>query len=172
MAPPNDAFKTLQGANFAGWRLAIDGMVARPASLSLSDLKSFPVRNQITEVVCEEGWSYVAEWIGTPLIEILNAAGILPQARYIVYFSMEPDWWESIDLADALHQQTFVTYAMNDGDLPEAFGGPLRLRVPRQLGYKSVKFLNRVMVTDSLKGFVSSIDPKSPNYQYSWYAGI
>jgi DMSO/TMAO reductase YedYZ molybdopterin-dependent catalytic subunit len=172
IAPPNDAFKTLQAANFADWRLVIDGMVARPASLSLSDLKRFPVRNQITEVVCEEGWSYVAEWIGTPLVEILNAAGILPQARYIVYFSIEPDWWDSIDMADALHQQTLLTYAMNDADLPVAFGGPLRLRVPRQLGYKSVKFLNRVMVTDSLKGFVSSIDPKSPNYQYSWYAGI
>ena len=61
---------------------------------------------------------------------------------------------------------------MNDGDLPVPFGGPLRLRMPRQLGYKSVKFLNRVMVTDSLKGFVSSLDPNSPNYQYSWYAGI
>ena len=53
-----------------------------------------------------------------------------------------------------------------------AFGGPLRLRVPRQLGYKSVKFLNRVTVTDSLKGFVSAVDPQSANYGYSWYAGI
>ena len=51
-------------------------------------------------------------------------------------------------------------------------GGPLRLRVPRQLGYKSVKFVNRLMVTDSLKGFVSTYDRKSPNYGYSWYAGI
>ena len=66
-APPNDAFKRHQASGFADWRLSIDGMVARPASLSLSDLKSLPVRSQITEVVCEEGWSYVAEWIGTPL---------------------------------------------------------------------------------------------------------
>lgn len=172
IAPPSDAFKSMQAENFTGWQLKVDGMVARPASLSLSDLKSFPVRNQITEVVCEEGWSYVAEWIGTPLVEILKEAGILPQARYLVYFSIEPEWWESIDLADGLHQQTLVTYAMNGGDLPVAFGGPLRLRVPRQLGYKSVKFLNRVMLTDSLKGFVSSVDPKSANYQYAWYAGI
>ena len=54
-------------------------------------------------------------------------------------------------MADALHPQTLVAYAMNDGDLPVAFGGPLRLRVPRQLGYKSVKFINRLAVTDSLK---------------------
>jgi DMSO/TMAO reductase YedYZ molybdopterin-dependent catalytic subunit len=170
--PLNDAFKRLQDDAFADWRLAIDGMVARPASLSLSDLKRFPVRSQITEVVCEEGWSYVAEWIGTPLVDVLKASGVLPQARYLVYFSIDPDWWESIDMVDALHPQTLLTWAMNDGDLPVPFGGPLRLRVPRQLGYKSVKFVNRLLVTDSLKGYVSSIDPNSPNKGYSWYAGI
>src|SRR5271166_2569584 len=62
--PPNDAFKRLQAGGFRDWRLSLDGMVARPASLSLSDLKGFPVRSQITEVVCEEGWSYIGEWIG------------------------------------------------------------------------------------------------------------
>jgi DMSO/TMAO reductase YedYZ molybdopterin-dependent catalytic subunit len=170
--PLNDAFKRLQDGAFADWRLTIDGMVARPASLSLSDLKSFPVRSQITEVVCEEGWSYVAEWIGTPLIEVLKASGVLPQARYLVYFSIDPDWWESIDMVDALHPQTLLTWAMNDGDLPVPFGGPLRLRVPRQLGYKSVKFVNRLLVTDSPKGYVSTVDPNSPNKGYSWYAGI
>ncbi len=172
MPPLNDAFKRLQGGGFADWRLSIDGMVARPASHSLADLRSFPVRSQITEVVCEEGWSYVAEWIGTPLSEVLKEAGVLPQARYVVYFSIDPDWWESIDMADAQHPQTLLAWAMNDGDLPVAFGGPLRLRVPRQLGYKSVKFVTRLMVTDSLKGFVSAFDPKSPNYGYAWYAGI
>jgi DMSO/TMAO reductase YedYZ molybdopterin-dependent catalytic subunit len=170
--PLNDAFKHLQSGGFADWQLSIEGMVARPASYSLADLRSFPVRSQITEVVCEEGWSYVAEWIGTPLSEVLKAAGILPQARYVVYFSIDPDWWESIDMVDAQHPQTLLAWAMNDGDLPVAFGGPLRLRVPRQLGYKSVKFLTRLMVTASPKGFVSAIDPKSPNYGYSWYAGI
>jgi DMSO/TMAO reductase YedYZ molybdopterin-dependent catalytic subunit len=172
IAPLSTEFKGLQSRGFADWRLSIDGMVARPVTLSLGDLKSFPMRNQITEVVCEEGWSYVAEWIGTPLFEVLKAAGASPQARYVVYFSIEPDWWESIDIADALHPQTLVTWAMNDGDLPVEFGGPVRLRVPKQLGYKSVKFLTRVMVTDSPKGFVSSLDPKSPNYGYSWFAGI
>jgi len=172
MPPLNDAFKRLQVGAFADWRLSIDGMVARPASYSLADLRSFPVRSQITEVVCEEGWSYVAEWIGTPLFEVLKASGVLPQGRYLVYFSIDPDWWESIDMADVQHPQTLLTWAMNDGDLPVAFGGPLRLRVPRQLGYKSVKFVNRLMVTDSLKDFVSALDPKSANFGYAWYAGI
>lgn len=172
IAPLSDEFKRHQNAGFADWRFSIDGMVARPVSLSLSDLKTFPVRSQITEVVCEEGWSYIAEWTGASLLDVLNASGISPNARYLVYYSIEPAWWESIDIADARHPQTLLTWAMNDGDLPVAFGGPLRLRVPRQLGYKSVKFLNRVTVTDSLKGFVSAVDPQSANYGYSWYAGI
>ena len=172
LAPFNDAFKRQQAAGFADWRIAIDGMVAHPASLSVSDLKSFPVHSQITEVVCEEGWSYVAEWIGAPLHEVLNASGVLPQARYVVYYSIEPDWWESIDMADALHPQTLLTYAMNDGDLPVGFGGPLRLRVPRQLGYKSVKFITRLTVTDSLKTFGKGVGGANAEGGYAWYAGI
>ncbi len=96
----------------------------------------------------------------------------MPQARYVVYFSIESNWWESIDMADALHPQTLVAYAMNDGDLPVAFGGPLRLRVPRQLGYKSVKFINRLVVTDSLKRFGKGLGSASPEGGYAWYAGI
>jgi DMSO/TMAO reductase YedYZ molybdopterin-dependent catalytic subunit len=172
IGPLNDAFKRLQAGGFRDWRLSLDGMVARPASLSLSDLRRFPVRSQITEVVCEEGWSYIAEWIGTPLIEVLNASGLLPQARYLVYFSIDRDWWESIDLADALHPQTLLTWAMNDADLPVPFGGPLRLRVPRQLGYKSVKFITRLTATDSLKSFGKGLGSAAPEGGYAWYAGI
>ena len=171
-APPNEAFKRHQAAGFSDWRLSVDGMVAHPASLSLSDLKALPIHNQITEVACEEGWSYIAEWIGTPLTSVLNAVGVLPQARYIVYYSIEPDWWESIDMADALHPQTFLTMGMNDGELPVGFGGPLRLRVPRQLGYKSVKYITRITATDSLKRLGKGLGSASPEAGYSWYAGI
>jgi DMSO/TMAO reductase YedYZ molybdopterin-dependent catalytic subunit len=172
VAPPSEAFKRYQAAGFADWRLTVDGMVNHPLSLSLADIRSLPFRNQITEVVCEEGWSYVAEWIGTPLVEVLNEAGVMPQARYIVYFSIQNDWWESIDMADALHPQTFLTWGMNDSDLPVSFGGPLRLRVPRQLGYKSVKFIVRLTATDSMKHFGKGLGSASPEGGYAWYAGI
>ena len=131
-----------------------------------------PLRSQITEVVCEEGWSYVAEWIGTPLSDVLKATGMSPQARYIVYYSIDPEWWESIDMADAMHPQTLVTWGMNDGDLPFGFGGPLRMRVPRQLGYKSVKYITRVTATDSLKAFGKGLGSAAPEAGYAWYAGI
>ena len=172
MAPPNDAFKRLQAGGFADWRLSVNGMVDRPASFSLAQLKSYPSRSQITQLACEEGWSYIAEWIGVPLSHVLDLVGVHPQARYIVYFSIEPDWWESIDMADALHPQTFLAYGMNGGELPVGNGGPLRLRLPRQLGYKSVKFITHLTVTDSLKGFGKGLGSASPEAGYAWYAGI
>ena len=172
IAPPSDAFRKLQAGGFADWRLTVDGMVDHPLSLSLADLRSLPTRSQITEVACEEGWSYIAEWIGTPLSGVLQEAGLHPQVRYIVYRSIEPSWWESIDMADALHPQTVLTMGMNDGDLPVQSGGPLRLRVPRQLGYKSVKFVVRLTATDSMKHFGKGLGWASPEGGYAWYAGI
>jgi DMSO/TMAO reductase YedYZ molybdopterin-dependent catalytic subunit len=128
--PELEAFKKLQASGFAGWRLGIDGMVAHPGSFSVAELRSFPVRSQITQVTCEEGWSYIAEWIGTPLSHVLELAGMLPRAKFVVYYSIDKtDWWDSLDMADALHPQTLLTYGFNGGDLPPSFGGPLRMRV-------------------------------------------
>ena len=170
--PFRDDFKRLEAGGFVDWRLNVDGMVGRPASFSLTQLKSYPSLSQITELACEEGWSYIAEWIGVPLSHVLDVVGIRPQANYVVYFSIDPDWWESMDMADALHPQTFLAYGMNGDDLPVGNGGPLRMRLPRQLGYKSVKFITRLTVTDSMKGFGKGLGSASPEGGYAWYAGI
>ena len=170
--PLPDAFKRLQADGFADWRLDVNGMVARPGLFSLDELKRYPSSSHITHLACEEGWSYIAEWIGVPLSRVLDAAGALPEARFVVYFSMQKEVWDSIDMADALHPQTLITYGLNGGDLPVGNGGPLRLRVPRQLGYKNVKFITSLTVTDSLKGFGKGLGSSSPEEGYSWYAGI
>lgn len=170
--PPGEAFKRHEAAGFSGWRLEVGGMAARPASFSLDELKRMPSRSQITQLVCEEGWSYVAEWIGVSLSHILDAVQAAPQSKFVVYSSIEPNWWDSIDIAEALHPQTLIAHGMNGGELPVGFGGPLRLRVPRQLGYKSVKFINRLVITDSLKGFGKGLGSPGPEFGYSWYAGI
>ncbi len=163
--PEGEEFERLRAGGFADWRLAIDGLVARPASFSMADLRSYPLRSQITHLACEEGWSFIAEWIGVPLAHVLQLVGVLPQARYVVYVSMQERWWESIDMDDALHPQTLLTYGMNGADLTVGHGAPLRLRVARQLGYKNVKFINRMTVTDSLKDH-------PPKGRYAWYAGV
>jgi DMSO/TMAO reductase YedYZ molybdopterin-dependent catalytic subunit len=170
--PLGEEFKRFQQGAFADWRLAVDGMVARPASFSLAELKSFPRRSHITMIQCEEGWSYIAEWAGVPLSHVLERVGALPQVRYVVYRSIQPDWWESIDVADALHPQTLLTYEMNGSELPVGFGGPLRMRVSRQLGYKSVKYINRLTLTDNLKPFGKGLGGANPDGGYAWYAGL
>jgi DMSO/TMAO reductase YedYZ molybdopterin-dependent catalytic subunit len=172
VAPLGETFKRLQAGAFADWRLAVDGMVARPASLSLAELKTFPSHSQITHLACEEGWSYIAEWTGAQLSHVLEVVGALPQARFVVYRSFQPDWWDSVDMADAMHPQTLVAYGLNGGELPVGNGGPLRLRVPRQLGYKSVKYITRLTLTDDLKRFGAGLGSASPEGGYAWYAGI
>jgi DMSO/TMAO reductase YedYZ molybdopterin-dependent catalytic subunit len=172
LAPPTEEFKRHQAAGFSDWRLAVDGMVHQPASFSIADLKSFPSRTHITELTCEEGWSYIAEWIGVPLSHVLNLVGVDPQARYVMYSSMEPDSWDSIDMADALHPQTLLCYSMNGSDLPVPHGGPLRMRLPRQIGYKNLKFITRLTVTDTMKKFGNGCGCVSCEYGYAWYTGI
>ena len=172
LAPLTEDFKRLQAGGFADWRLSVDGMVAQPASFSIADLKSYPSRGHITELACEEGWSYIAEWIGVPVSHVLNLVGVLPQARYVVYDSMERDTWDSIDMADALHPQTFLCYGMNGNDLPVPHGGPLRMRLPRQVGYKNIKFITHLTVTDNLKRFGKGLGSAASEAGYAWYAGI
>ena len=170
--PLSEEYKRQRADGFRDWKLVVDGMVEHPLSLSVPDLRALATRSQITEVVCEEGWSYVAEWIGTPLSAVLQEAGMLPQVRYIVYRGTDKYVWESIDMADALHPQTLLTWGMNDGDLPVGFGGPLRLRVPRQLGYKSVKYVIKLTATDDIKKFGKGLGSIDPEGGYAWYAGI
>ena len=172
VAPLGDEFNRLQAGGFADWRLVVDGMASHPASFSVAEIKSFPATSHVTMIGCEEGWTYIAEWKGVALSYILDRVGALPQVRYVVYRSIQPDWWESIDMADALHPQTLVAHGMNGTDLPVPFGGPLRLRVPRQLGYKSVKYINRLTLTDNLKSFGKGSGGAASDGGYAWYAGI
>ena len=172
VAPLGDEFNRLQKASFVDWKMTVDGMAAKPTTFSLGEIKSFPTTSHTTMIGCEEGWTYIAEWTGVPLSYILDRVEALPQVRYVVYRSIQPDWWESIDMADAMHPQTVLAHRMNGSELPVGFGGPLRLRVPRQLGYKSVKYITRLTLTDSLKPFGKGLGSSAPEGGYAWYAGI
>ena len=97
--------------------------------------------------------------------------GIHPGAKYVFFFTFD-DWWDSIDMDDALHPQTLLAYAMNGPQMPLDHGAPLRLKVARQLGYKSLKYLSRMTVTDTAEGIGDGLGSGSPSAGYSWYAGI
>ena len=161
--PYSEEYARLHKASFKDWRLSIEGSVARPGAYSLADLQKFQSRTQITRHSCEEGWTAIAEWTGVSLGRILNDAGILKSARYINFYAYD-GYMESIDMLDAFHPQTILAYGMNGQDLPIAHGAPLRLRVETQIGYKSVKYLQRIVVTDE---FVDNGDNG-----WAWYTGI
>jgi DMSO/TMAO reductase YedYZ molybdopterin-dependent catalytic subunit len=167
ISAPTEAFARHQAEHFANWRLDVRGLVDTPTPLSVDALRGMATRSQITAVTCEEGWSYIAEWTGTPLSTVLKACGMRPHAKYVVYFAAD-GWYDSIDIDEAMHPQTLVTWGMNGALLPVPFGGPLRMRVPRQLGYKSVKFIDRLLVTDSVDDLQISTTVRS----YAWYSGI
>jgi len=164
----SDAYAQLQKGAFADWRLSVTGLVASPGGYSLADLKRFPSRTQVTRHTCEEGWSAIAEWSGVPLRRVLEAARMRPEARWVNFYSYD-GWIDSIDLLDALHPQTLLAYGMNGRDLSVPHGAPVRLRVETQLGYKSMKFLERIVVRDTFDD-----GGKQGNIQngWAWYAGI
>ncbi|HEU4697200.1 MAG TPA: molybdopterin-dependent oxidoreductase [Sphingomicrobium sp.] len=163
--------------NFANWRLVVDGLVARPLSIPLPTLRSIPHRVQITRHDCVEGWSAIGKWHGLELSRILDAAGLSTRARYIVFhcadrFGDKP-YYESIDLVDAFHPQTILAWGMNGHLLPVPNGAPLRLRVERQLGYKSAKYVQRIQAIESLAGIYGGKGGYwEDNVDYEWYAGI
>jgi DMSO/TMAO reductase YedYZ molybdopterin-dependent catalytic subunit len=167
----NEPYQRQLAASFRDWSLTVDGLVARPISLSLTEIQAFPPSTQITHQACEEGWSFIAEWTGVPLSYVLSLVGVSARARYVVFFPFDESW-DSLDMPDAWHPQTLLAYAMNGQQLPTPHGAPLRLRVARQLGYKSIKYLTRITVTDTLKNIGSGLGSISPELGYSWFAGI
>ncbi|MGB7654840.1 MAG: molybdopterin-dependent oxidoreductase [Novosphingobium sp.] len=163
--------------SFGSWALQVDGLVKQPLKLPLSALQAMPQRTQITRHDCVEGWSAIGKWQGPQLGKVLDMAGLLPSARYVVFHCADilegAPYYESIDLVDAFHPQTILAWRMNDQMLSEPHGAPLRLRVERQLGYKQAKYIMRLQVTDTLAGLYGGGGGHWEDARgYQWYGGI
>jgi DMSO/TMAO reductase YedYZ molybdopterin-dependent catalytic subunit len=175
--PGTPEYAAMVAERFAGWRLRIDGLVARPLALSLADLHAMPQRSQVTRHDCVEGWSAIGQWQGPRLGPLLRLAELRPAAKYLVFRCADAiggrPYYESIDLVDAFHPQTIVAVAMNGAPLTVGHGAPARLRVERQLGYKHAKYLMAVEAVASLDGIGGG---KGGFWEdiadYDWFAGI
>jgi DMSO/TMAO reductase YedYZ molybdopterin-dependent catalytic subunit len=181
IVPQDEAYQALLANGFADYRLAVDGLVERPLSLTLAEVRALPSRTQITRHDCVEGWSSIGKWKGARLGPLLDKAGLKPNARYIVFHCADTleqtldgsgQYYDSIDLIDAYHPQTILAYEMNDATLPVPHGAPLRLRVERQLGYKHAKYVMRVEAVDDLRQVGRGEGGFWPDRGYEWYAGI
>ena len=177
--PASDAYRALMASGFGDYRLEIGGLVERPASLSLAELKALPSRTQITRHDCVEGWSAIGKWKGAKLSALLEAARPKPEARYVVFYCADPMaedgtdlYYESIDFEDAFHPQTILAYELNDAPLPVKNGAPLRLRVERQLGYKHAKYVMRLEVVSTFAHIAGGKGGYWEDNGYQWFAGI
>jgi DMSO/TMAO reductase YedYZ molybdopterin-dependent catalytic subunit len=177
--PDDDDYRELAANGFVDYRLEVGGLVARPASLSLPELRAMPGRTQITRHDCVEGWSAIAKWKGVRLAALLEAVQPKPEARFVVFHCADPMdedgtdlYYESIDFEDAYHPQTILAYDMNDAPLPIANGAPLRLRVERQLGYKHAKYVMRIELVTSFAAIAGGKGGYWEDQGYQWFAGI
>ena len=172
-----DAYQTSLASGFRDWRLDVRGLVEKPLSLSLEELRAMPQRTQITRHDCVEGWSAIGQWTGPQLSQLIErAGGLKPEARFIVFRCADSfrdaAYYESCDLDDAMHPQTIVAHALNGEPLPVKNGAPLRMRIERQLGYKHAKYLTAIEAVASLDGIGEGRGGYWEDRGYQWYAGM
>ncbi len=177
--PRNPTYLEMANSGFADYRLAVGGLVERPMTLSLADIRALPARTQITRHDCVEGWSAIGRWKGARLSALLEAVHLKPDARYVVFHCADPMeedesslYYESIDLDDVFHPQTILAYELNGRPLPVANGAPLRLRLERQLGYKMAKYVMRIEIVKDFSRIAGGKGGYWEDRGYEWYAGI
>jgi DMSO/TMAO reductase YedYZ molybdopterin-dependent catalytic subunit len=153
-------------AKLGPWSLEITGMVAKPLTLSLSQLASLPSVTQRLNHYCVEGWTAVASWTGVRLSVLAGLVRPDAAAQYVDFQSFDDGYHESWDVASALHPQTLVAYGMDGHWLGAPHGGPARVYSPVKLGYKNTKYLTKIVFLPKRNGGYWS------DQGYEWYGGL
>jgi DMSO/TMAO reductase YedYZ molybdopterin-dependent catalytic subunit len=134
------------------YRLTLGGLVDRPVTYTYADLRSFPQRRLVRDFQCVTGWRVPAvPWSGVRLGDLLDAAGVQPSARALAFSSFDGADTESLTLEQARRPDVLVALGMYDQPLTRAHGGPARLYVAPMYGYKSLKWLSAIMLTDHVQ---------------------
>jgi DMSO/TMAO reductase YedYZ molybdopterin-dependent catalytic subunit len=129
------------------WRLRVDGLVGRPKTYSVDDIRAFEPAEATMPFICVEGWDTWAKWKGVILKKIIEDVRPLPEACWLTLYAYS-EYTDSLFIRDAMDGRTMLAYGYEGGDLPAENGGPLRLVVPFKLAYKSVKWLRRIRFTN------------------------
>ncbi|MBA3296845.1 MAG: molybdopterin-dependent oxidoreductase [Acidobacteria bacterium] len=164
--PLNSYIADDPGVDLESWTLRVDGAVARPGEYSLERMHGLPRVQQNTRHVCVEGWDVIGSFGGTRISTVLADAGADTRARFL-FFTCADDYYESLDMATALHPQSLLCDEMYGAPLAREHGAPLRLILPTKIGYKSAKYLTSVTVTNVL--------PRRGYWEdqgYPWFAGL
>ena len=178
----------------APWSVTIDGLVERPGAYAFDDImKKMTVEERLYRFRCVEAWSMVVPWNGFELADLLDLAGVKPGARYVAFETvLRPDempgtrfpvlewpYVEGLRLDEAMHPLTIMATGIYGRDIPNQNGAPLRLVVPWKYGFKSIKSVVRITLTDSEPptswnkanpreyGFYSNVNPQVDHPRWS-----
>ncbi len=178
------------------WSVKIDGLVAKPGDYALEDiLKPVTLEERIYRLRCVEAWSMVVPWIGFPLADLLNRVEPLGSAKYVafqtlhrpsempgqraVFQVLEWPYVEGLRLDEAMHPLTILSNGLYGETLPNQNGAPLRLVVPWKYGFKSIKSIVRISLTEDEPptswnrqapreyGFYSNVNPEVDHPRWS-----
>src|SRR5439155_10322752 len=148
--PINDYDVDDPEVDFDKWTLTVSGAVQKPGDYTLSQIQTLSKIMQNTRHVCIEGWDVIGRFGGVRLADFLRMVGADPAARFVTVDCAD-DYYESLDMASALHPQTLLCYEMYGRPLTREHGAPLRLNIPIKIGYKQAKYLTGLKVTHVLE---------------------
>ncbi|MBM06480.1 MAG: protein-methionine-sulfoxide reductase catalytic subunit MsrP [Sulfitobacter dubius] len=189
-----DPAKYADALTTAPWTVSIEGMVDKPGDYAFEDImKAMTVEERIYRLRCVEAWSMVVPWNGFELADLLNMAGVQSGAKYVAFeTAYRPeempglrfpvlDWpyVEGLRLDEAMHPLTIMATGIYGRDIPNQNGAPLRLVVPWKYGFKSIKSVVRITLTDKQPptswnkagpreyGFYSNVNPEVSHPRWS-----
>jgi len=169
--PVREDWKRLAEHGFRNFKLQIGGLVENPVVLSLSDIEKMGVVEHITMHHCIQGWSGIAKWGGIPMKTLIELVRPKPEARVVAFFSFGEAlygsaYYDTQSLENVLKAECLLASHMNGRPLPEVYGAPLRLRVENQLGYKMVKWIERIEFIQSEKQLGEGEGGKNEDDEY------
>ncbi|WP_370154641.1 molybdopterin-dependent oxidoreductase [Streptacidiphilus sp. EB129] len=131
------------------YRLTVDGLVERPATYTLAELKAMPQTSLVKDVQCVTGWRVPKTQFGGVLLsQLLAAAGVKPEGKALRFTCFDGVYSESLTLDEAMRPDMMVAHQMNGTPVSDAHGGPVRLYAAPMYFYKSAKWLSGITVTD------------------------
>ncbi len=156
-------YRAFEAVDPAAWLLTVDGMVRKPARLSLADIQALPQVSQVSRLKCVECWSAPARWGGFRYEALSALVEPDAEARW-VHFRCADGYYESLSIEELRMDRVLFVHRMNDQPIPDIHGAPLRMIVPFKYGYKGAKAITRLtFAVEQLKGYWPAESGYSPN---------
>ena len=147
IGPRDNSIKGVQHVDINGYTLTIDGLVDTPVSLTYDQVKALDAYERLITLHCVEGWDATVLWKGVLLEDLMNKAGVKPEAVTVI-FSAVDGYTTSLSLSTIKEKHLILAYQANGLDLPPEMGYPFIVVAEDKLGYKWARWVNRITLSD------------------------